>query len=319
MWRDLFGYTLYLDAQEARVYDGTTQNYEISVFVTMRNPRVGVPDTLVADAGHGDGNAPGDFETRIGDNDQSYRASPAPVTVPVARRQARPEIVGTLYGDEMLNMVSIGSIMTPIAGLPAAVPSVPPYSRARMMLSHDLSRGMNHNRNWAQFVSLFYAFARGPLAFTIGTQLNGAEDLPIMCSASNHPYADNPLSVLVSTETPDITSQLGDGAVVANPRFSSMMTVVSPPYYDSVWKVVPQAAVSPGPRIVPAVIPGLEIDWQYDRPDQDRIETPFVGVAFADGYSLAGLRHATFNMHRDQYSDCYARAAAHEYVFTSLP
>jgi hypothetical protein len=318
-WRDVFGYGFYLDAQEAHIYDGTNQNYEISIFVTMRNIRVGIPDTLLADAGHGDGNADGDFETRMGAAGQSYRDMPAPVTVPVARTTAPPEMIGTLYGDEMLNMISIGSIMTPLAGLPPGQSSVPVYANARMTVSHDLSRGMDHNRNWAQFVSLFYAFGRGPLVFTVGTQLNGSAELPIMCTAANYPYADAPFNISTSADTPDLISQFGDGAIVANPRFSSMMTVVSPPYYDSVWKVVPQASVQTLQRIIPSVIPGLVIDWQYDRPDQDHIGTPFVGVAFADGYSLAGLRHATINMLGADFGQLYAEAAAHEYVFTSLP
>jgi hypothetical protein len=318
MWRHVFGYSLYVDAQEARVYDGTHQNYEVSIFVTMRNIRVGVPDTLLADAGHGDGNAPGDFEAQIGDADQSYRAMPAPVSAPIGRTKARTEIVGTLYGDEMLNTISIGSIMSPISGLPVGVPSVPVYSRASLLLSHDLSHGMAQNRNWAQFISQFYAFARGPLTYTVGTQNNGSTELPIMCTVANSPYASTyPLSISLSTDGPDVNSLLGDGAIVANPRFSSMMTVVSPPYYDSVWKVVPQASVQVLPRIVPSVISGVTVHWQYDRADQDRFETPFVGVAFADGYSLAGLRHATFNISVFDYVELYAKAKATEYVYTS--
>jgi hypothetical protein len=315
-WRDSFGYQLYIDAEPATDYDAIPVPYDLNIYAAFSNVEAGIPDTLVADAGDFGGNGPGDFESNMPATDDSYRETAAETTVNVGRPNVGPGLVGAVYGDEILSVNQLGSVLTPYGYDIPAVTGLEPFSNVSLDISHDLSDRFGRARNFAQFVSSFYALGRGPLLLSVSSQLNGSNDLPSLCCVANKPVS---LLTAVPTTTALTFSQdthLGNGAVVVNPRMSSVVNAELPPYYGTVWKIVPQtSSLWPRTQVVQNDMPAATVDWQYPTASQTSYGAPFVGVAFGDGYSLAGLRHNAITMTGADYAA--AESGLLRPVFTS--
>ncbi len=58
----------------------------------------------------------------------------------------------------------------------------------------------------------------------------------------------------------------------------------------------------PRTQVVQNDMPAATVDWQYPTASQTSYGAPFVGVAFGDGYSLAGLRHNAITLTAADYA-----------------